>query len=59
LKAIEHEKTTDEETEAWIMSLVNKNPKVQIADSTATPSTVTTTAPSLKSILRRAKNSKN
>jgi hypothetical protein len=59
LKAIEHEKTTDEETEAWIMSLVNKNPKVQIADSTATPSTVTTTAPSLKSILRRVKNSKN
>ena len=60
LKAIEQEKTTDEETEAWIMSLVNKRtPTVQIADSTATPATVTTTAPSLRSILKKVKNSKN
>ena len=59
LKAIEQTKTADEETEAWIlMSLVNKL-KVQISDATADPAPVTTTAPSLKSILRRVKNSKN
>jgi hypothetical protein len=60
LKSVEQTKTTDEETEAWIMSLVKKhNPKVQISDATADPAPVTTTAPSLKSILRKVKNSKN
>ncbi len=58
LKAIEQTKTTDEETEAWIMSLVNK-PKVQISDATADLTPVMHAAPSLKSILRRVKNSKN
>jgi hypothetical protein len=60
LKAIEQTKTTDAETEAWIMSLVKKHtPTVQISDATADLAPVTMTAPSLKSILRRVKNSQN
>jgi hypothetical protein len=64
LKAMEQEKANGDEAEAFIMSVfkkfgAGKDGKVQISDATATadPAPIPT-APTLKSILKRAKNSK-
>jgi hypothetical protein len=63
LKAMEQEKNDDSKTEAYIMSLfqkfaTGKAGKLQISDATVAP-TPAETAPSLKSILKRAKNAKS
>ena len=64
LKAIEQEKSKGAEAEAWIMSIMQKHAdagktgKIRISDATATEPMPAPTAPTLKSILKRAKNSK-
>ena len=62
LKAIEGEKSTNNDTKAYIMSIMQKHAGksdkvVQISDATAEP-TPTATAPMLESIVKRAKNAK-
>jgi chorismate mutase len=67
MKAMEQEKTNGDEAEAYIMSIfkkfsaANKAGQGQISDVTVEPGTSTSasvTAPTLKSILKRAKNTK-
>jgi hypothetical protein len=62
LKSIEKEKSTNDETDAYIASVVDKRlatsagkKTVQVSDATATP-TQAVSAPTLKSIIKRAKN---
>jgi L-lactate utilization protein LutC len=57
MKSIAQEKTTEDEAEAFIMSIVQKynGKKVQVSDATA-KAEIAKSAPSLKSILKRAKN---
>ena len=62
LQAIEQEKSTNDNTEAYIMSIMQmhagKSGKVvQISDATAEP-TPTAIVPTLKSIVKRAKDAK-
>ena len=62
MKSIEQEKSTNDNTEAYIMSVMDKHAAksgkvVQISDATSTP-TPAAAAPMLKSIVKRAKNSK-
>ena len=62
MKSIEQDKSTNEDTEAYIASVVDKRLAktgkiVQISDATSTP-TPAAAAPTLKSIIKRAKNSK-
>ena len=64
LKSIEKEKSTNDETDAYIASVVDKRlatsagkKTVQVSDATATPTpTQAVSAPTLKSIIKRAKN---
>ena len=64
LKSLEKEKSTNEETDAYIASVVDKRLAktagkkiVQISDATATPTpTLVVSAPTLKSIIKCAKN---
>jgi chorismate mutase len=65
MKAMEQEKTNGDEAEAYIMSIfkkfsaASKAGQGQIYDVTVEPtSTASVTAPTLKSILKRAKNTK-
>jgi hypothetical protein len=62
MKSIEQEKSTNNDTDAYIMSLVDKRLAksgkiVQISDATLTP-TPAAAAPTLKSIVKRVKNLK-
>jgi hypothetical protein len=65
LKSLEKEKSTNEETDAYTASVVDKRlvktagkKTVQITDATATPTpTPVLSAPALKSIIKHAKNS--
>jgi hypothetical protein len=62
MKYIEQEKSTKEDIEAYIMSIVDKattksGKTVQISDATSKP-TPAAAAPTLKSIVKRAKNAK-
>jgi hypothetical protein len=64
LKSLEKEKSTNEETDAYIASVVDKHlatsagkKTVQVSDATATPTpTQAVSAPMVKSIIKRAKN---
>jgi hypothetical protein len=65
MKAMEQEKTNGDEAEAYIMSIFNKlsaaskTGQGQISDVTVEPTPNTSvTAPTLKSILKWAKNTK-
>ena len=63
MKSIQQEKSTNEETDIYIASVVDKRLAktagkiVQISDATSTP-TPAAAAPTLKSIIKHAKNSK-
>ena len=62
MKSIEQEKSTNDNTEAYIMSVMDKHAAksgkvVQISDATAEPMP-TMTAPTLRSIVEQAKNVK-
>ena len=62
MKSLEQEKSTNDDTDAYIMSFVDKHVAksgkfVQISDATLTP-TPAAAAPTLRSIVKRAKNSK-
>ena len=62
MKSIEQEKSTNDNTDAYIMSLMDKHLAksgkiVQISDATSTP-TPAAAGPTLKSIIKRVKNSK-
>ena len=61
MKSIEQEKSTNDDTNAYIMSVMDKHLAksgkfVQISDATLTP-TPAAAAPTLRSIVKRAKNS--
>jgi non-homologous end joining protein Ku len=64
MKTFEKEKVSDDQAEAYIMSLIKKNStgakgeKVTISDANAI-SDVQSSSNALKSILRRAKNTKD
>jgi hypothetical protein len=60
MKTMEQEKANGDETEVYVMSIFQKFAdgkagKVQVSDATAEPTPIKT-APTLKSILKRAKN---
>ena len=62
MKSLEKVKSTNEETDAYIASVVDKRlatsagkKTVQVSDATATPTQVVS-APTLRSIIKRAKN---